>query len=230
MRLEVRDLTFGYDSNVIFNGFSVEFKGSRLNVILGPNGVGKSTLLKLIAGIIRPHSGSILFNGESILNGSIAYIPQDNELLPWLTVYGNVELPLRIAGVNGDVRRMRVLKALEATDTLHLSSRYPKKLSGGERKRVAIARALASNTPILLLDEPTANIDPAGREIIWGILREVSRERLVITATHDISEALIIADMIYIMSGRPASIVEVLSGGEEAWSQSRRIIKLYYWH
>ncbi|MEM4038907.1 MAG: ATP-binding cassette domain-containing protein, partial [Nitrososphaerota archaeon] len=175
-----------------------------------------------------PHNGSILYNKQPLPKGSVAYVPQDNILLPWLTLYSNVELPLKIAGVDDDTRRLRVLKALEATEVLHLSNRYPKHISGGERKRVAIARALASNAPILLLDEPMANVDPSGREVIWRILRGLSNEKLVIVVTHEISEALMVGDLIYVMAGRPANIVEVLEGGEEVWARLKRIITLYY--
>lgn len=228
MKLEVVGLSFSYGPNVVFDDFNAEFEGGGLNVILGPNGVGKTTLLKLIAGIARPSDGSITYDGQPIPKGSVAYVPQDNELLPWLTVYGNVELPLKIAGVESGVRKSKVLKALETTGALRLINRYPKHLSGGERKRVAIARALASNAPILLLDEPTANVDPGGRETVWRILRDLSKEKLVIIVTHEIGEALMVGDMIYVMSGRPAAVVEVLKGGEEAWSQSKRVVALYY--
>ncbi|MEM0079705.1 MAG: ATP-binding cassette domain-containing protein [Nitrososphaerota archaeon] len=228
MKLEIVGLSFSYGPNIIFDNLNVEFENGRLNAILGPNGVGKTTLLKLIAGIIKPHNGSILYNKQPLPKGSVAYVPQDNILLPWLTLYSNVELPLKIAGVDDDTRRLRVLKALEATEVLHLSNRYPKHISGGERKRVAIARALASNAPILLLDEPMANVDPSGREVIWRILRGLSNEKLVIVVTHEISEALMVGDLIYVMAGRPANIVEVLEGGEEAWARLKRIITLYY--
>ncbi len=228
MKLELKNVSFGYKDILLFNDLSYMFKGPGLNVLLGPNGVGKTTLIKIIAGILKPYRGIVLLDGEPLAKGSAAYVPQDNELLPWLTVWSNVELPLRIEGVDGGERRLRVLRALESVGVSSKASMYPKHLSGGERKRVAIARALASNAGILLLDEPTANIDPGGRKSLWRILRDIAREKLVIVVTHDIGEALMEGEVIHVMAGRPSRIVETLMGGEGAWGQLRRIVETYY--
>lgn len=225
----IGDLTFSYDNrSILFDSFNAFFEGPGVNVILGPNGVGKSTLLKLIAGILKPHKGSITLDGEPVGGGVATYIPQDNELLPWLTVYSNVELPLRIAGVDGRERRLRVMEALKAMGVYAYADRYPSKLSGGERKRVALARALASNSKLILLDEPTANLDPRARSTLWGYLRSLARERLVIVVTHDVSEAVQDGNTVHVMAGRPARIVESFTGGVEAWGRLRRVMELYY--
>ncbi|MDM7275605.1 MAG: ATP-binding cassette domain-containing protein [Thermoprotei archaeon] len=228
MELELDGVSFGYKDTILFNGLNYTFKGPSLNVLLGPNGVGKTTLIKIIAGILKPYSGRVLLDGKPLVKGSAAYVPQDNELLPWLTVWSNVELPLRITGVNGDERRFRVLEALKSVGVPDKARAYPKHLSGGERKRVAIARALASNASILLLDEPAANIDPGGRRSLWRILRDIAGGKLVIVVTHDIGEALMEGEHIHVMAGRPARIAETLRGGEGAWGQLKRIMETYY--
>ncbi len=230
MKLHIEDLTFKYkwDDIYIFESFNHMFEGPQLHVILGPNGVGKTTLLKLIAGVLNPLKGSITLEGMFLDKGDVTYIPQDNELLPWLTVYTNVELPLRIVGVSGVERRLRVIEALKAMGVLGYANRYPKHLSGGERKRVALARALASNSKIILLDEPTANLDPKSRELLWSYLKSLARSKLVLVVTHDVSEALREGGFIHILAGRPARIVEVFKGGEEAWGRLMRVIGVYY--
>lgn len=228
MKLELSGISFSYGERIVFDMFSHIFTGSRLNIILGPNGVGKSTLIKIMAGVIRPHSGSVTLDGRSIGRGETSYVPQDNELLPWLTTWSNVELPLVIAGIGKNERRSRVSEALKAVGMIDKAQAYPKRLSGGERKRVAIARALASNSKVILLDEPTSNIDPGGRRIIWSLLKTLARERLVIVVTHDIGEALVEGEAIHIMKGRPARIVETIEGREASWIEVGRLIKTYY--
>lgn len=229
MKLSIKGLTFGYRvEDLIFKSFSYTFEGPLLHVILGPNGVGKSTLLKLIVGILKPMEGEIMFNDMPPARGDIAYVPQDNELLPWLTVISNVELPLKILGVNGEERRLRALKALEAMGVAGYANKYPRQLSGGERKRVAIARAIASNSKVILLDEPTANLDPVARRLLWSYLRDLARSKLVIVITHDVGEALVEDGMVHVMSGRPARILRSFRGGESAWSEMRGVLEAYY--
>lgn len=225
MRIELRDITFSYGREPIFEDLSVSFDGDLLNVILGPNGVGKTTLVKIMLGLLKPQRGEVLLDGRPVERGEIAYLPQHNELFPWLTVRENVELPLKIKGV-GD--RSEALEHMKLTGVAHLADRYPSRLSGGERKRAAIARALVTRSRVIVLDEPTAGVDPAGREMIWSILRKVSIGRIVISVTHDIIEALTFGSRIYVLGGRPARVVEVLEGGSWTWEEARKIVKLYY--
>lgn len=225
MRIELRGITFGYGKDIIFDDLSVSFERGSLNVILGPNGVGKTTLVKIMLGILRPWRGEVLIDGRPISKGEVAYLPQHNELFPWLTVRENVELPLKIRGAKD---RSAVAEYMKLTGVSHLSDRYPSRLSGGERKRAALARALASESPAIVLDEPTAGVDPGGREAIWAMLRKISGARLIVSVTHDVLEALTFGSRIYVMSGRPARVVEILEGGRWTWEEAQKIVKLYY--
>ncbi|MCS7107123.1 MAG: ABC transporter ATP-binding protein [Acidilobaceae archaeon] len=228
MRLELREIAFSFGDLKVFDHLNASFNGGNLNILIGPNGVGKSTLLKIIAGILKPSRGEVFLDGAPPARGEISYLPQDNELLPWFTVRENVELPLKIRGISSAEGRKRAEQAMELTGVLQLADRYPRRLSGGERKRAAIARALVAEAKVLLLDEPTANVDPAGKEDIWRLLKGVAKERITIAVTHDIAEALLVGDFIYVLSGRPARIAEVTEGGERAWERLRSIVELYY--
>jgi len=162
--------------------------------LAGPSGSGKSTLLRIIAGFIKPDDGGVYINGVDVYGDAkahgilrlVSYVPQDDLLINGLTVRENMELALRVQGVEKRerLRRMRYVSGLLGIE--HVLDRRPNEISGGERRRVSIAIALARDHEFLVLDEPTNSLDRASIELLMGVLRdEAGLGRVVLVATHD---------------------------------------------
>ena len=203
----------GYGKRSVLKGVHLEIARGALVGIGGPNGVGKSTLMKVIAGVIAPDRGSALVEGQDIAELSskararlVAAVPQSPELpsgakaLEVVLMGRNPYLGLLSWETEEDLAI--AVEAMDLTDTEELIDRPVDQLSGGERQRVAIAMALAQQTPVLLLDEPTANLDLAYQPAIMRILRGLANSgRTVVTAVHDLSLAAQFCDVIVLMSG-----------------------------
>lgn len=181
--------------------------------LLGPSGCGKSTIVHLIAGLERPTSGEVLVGGKPVAGpaASRTVVFQDAALFPWLSVLGNVEFGLRMAGLEPRKRREH---ALEYIRLVHLSKfihAYPHQLSGGMKQRVAIARALALQPEILLLDEPFASLDAQTRAVLQNELLEIWElaRPTILFVTHNVREATGLADRVYVISSRPGRIRDV---------------------
>ena len=164
--------------------------------IMGPGGCGKTTLLRTIAGILRPADGQIHVGGRRVDDlpshrRSIGYVPQHSLLFPHRTVAGNVRFGLRYSQCSKDQRKARFERAVELTGVAHLLDRYPGTLSGGEARRVALARALAVTPAVLLLDEPLSMVDPEARQSLVETLCGIRRETRTVTlhVTHHVEEA-----------------------------------------
>lgn len=172
--------------------------------IIGPSGCGKTTLLSLAAGLLPPTSGEIKTNGCSF-----GYMLQKDELFPWRTIEKNIFLPLEIKRTNTPEARARALALAEKYGLKQFLKNYPSSLSGGMRQRAALIRTLAVNPDVLLLDEPFSALDYQTRlsvcDDVYKIIRQEKKTALLIT--HDISEAISVADKIYVLSHRPASVV-----------------------
>lgn len=166
--------------------------------LMGPSGSGKTTLLNLLAGIDSPTEGELLFDGNSISKYSrqkltefraenIGYIFQLYHLVPVLSAYENVELPLLIKSMNRKERHLRVMKALELANISDRADHYPKQLSGGQEQRVAIARALVTDPPLIVADEPTGDLDAESASLVLDLLKRLSHEleKTIIMVTHD---------------------------------------------
>lgn len=217
--IELRQVSHSYnggESFVLQNlDFLVEDKPAQgqFVVILGPSGCGKSTVLRYIAGLQRPSSGQVLLNGKPIdADNRVGMVFQEYSSLPWLTVLDNVSLALAYQGVS---EKERVQRAMEMITKVGLAghenkfAQYPT-LSGGQLQRVAIARSLMANQEILLMDEPFGALDINTRLQMQDLLADLWREihPTVIFVTHDISEAVYLADDIYIMKKAPSRFVE----------------------
>ncbi len=172
--------------------------------IIGPSGCGKTTLLSLAAGLLTPTKGRVLTAG-----GSFGYMLQKDELFPWRTIEKNIFLPLEIKRTNTPETRARALALAEKYGLGQFLKNYPSSLSGGMRQRAALIRTLSVNPDVLLLDEPFSALDYQTRlsvcDDVYKIIREEKKTALLIT--HDISEAISVADRIFVLSRRPASVV-----------------------
>jgi len=181
--------------------------------LLGPSGCGKSTIIHLIAGLEQATGGEVLVGGKPVTgpDPSRTVVFQEAALFPWLSVLGNVEFGLRMAGVPAATRRQR---AMEYIRLVHLSKfvhAYPHQLSGGMKQRVAIARALALQPAILLMDEPFAALDAQTRAVLQNELLEIWElaRPTILFVTHNVREATGLADRVYVISSRPGQIRDV---------------------
>ena len=184
--------------------------------VVGPSGCGKSSLMKLISGLHPPASGSLTFEGKPVTGPlkSVGMAFQNSSLLPWRTALENVLLPLEIVEPYRSVfdRRKFSEKARELLHSVGLAGfteKHPWELSGGMQQRASICRALIHEPEILLLDEPFAALDAFTREELWSALRDLQavRKVTVMLVTHDLREAVFLADTVYVMSSRPGRIV-----------------------
>ncbi len=172
--------------------------------IIGPSGCGKTTLLSLAAGLLAPTKGKV-----SALNVSLGYMLQKDELFPWRTIEKNIFLPLEIKRANTSQNRAHAVALAEKYGLKQFLKNYPSQLSGGMRQRAALIRTLAMNPDVLLLDEPFSALDYQTRlsvcDDVYKIIRNEKKTALLIT--HDISEAISVADKIFVLSKRPAKII-----------------------
>ena len=211
--LEVRDVTFRYTSKYqtvdVLKGVSCSFEEGKLYALVGKSGSGKSTLLSLMAGLMLPGSGEILFKGKATSSMDLdryrrenaAVIYQSFRLLPLLTVSENVTYPMELRGVRGKAARARAAELVEKVGLPEtVLNRFPGMLSGGEQQRVAVARAVSMDTRLLLADEPTGNLDTENSDKIMDLLAELARgqNRCIIVVTHDVA-AMEKADVVYRM-------------------------------
>ena len=206
MKLEIRNLTAGYDQDVILKNFSLSVEEGEFLSLLGPSGCGKSTLLKTIAGIIPARSGSIFLDGQDIAGMPIhkrgtTVLFQDIRLFPHKSVAENVAFPLKMQGVPRTERIRTAEALLEKVQLADFGSRRPMELSGGQQQRVALARALAAKPKLLLLDEPFSALDENLREDMRSLVLQLKQEfrMTIILVTHDREEALSMSDRIALM-------------------------------
>ena len=180
-------------------------------VFLGPSGCGKSTLLKAVAGILPPTRGEILVDGAPVtdVGRDRGMVFQAYTSFAWLTVRDNVEYGLRLRGVPKNERREQSDKYLQSVGLMDFADRYPKDLSGGMKQRVAIARTLINKPKLVLMDEPFGALDPQTRWGMQSLLLDVSRteDNTILFVTHDVSEAVYLADTIYVLAPRPTRIL-----------------------
>ncbi len=196
------------------DGVSFEVRKKEFVAIVGPSGCGKSTVLNLTAGLDRPTTGSVKVSGETVSgpNPHVGFMLQKDLLLPWRTIRRNVEFGLEARPVSAAERRDRATRELARCKISDFAGHYPFQLSGGMRQRAALARTLAIEPDIVLLDEPFSALDAQTKMLLQKSFGRTITEGGITTLliTHDLSEAVAMADRILVMSDRPGRIVEEL--------------------
>jgi NitT/TauT family transport system ATP-binding protein len=214
MRLQLRGISHWYGALHVLDALDLTLEPGEILAIIGPSGCGKSTLLGIMGGMLRAGAGEARVYGRppaDCLN-PFTYVFQDFALLPWRTVAGNVALPLEHHGLGAGERQRRVEAALALTGLSEFARAYPRQLSGGMRQRVGIARAVAVRPAIFLLDEPLSALDAQTRELLMEDLLAIwARERTTSAyVTHNLDEALRVADRIAVLSRRPGRLKAVI--------------------
>ncbi len=220
-KLAIRDLHVTYRSQhgedveaVRGIDFSIADKPGTGEVVvfLGPSGCGKSTVLKAVAGLLPPSKGEVLVDGVKVsgVGRDRGMVFQAYTSFGWLNVRENIEYGLRLRGVPRAEREPLSQRYLEAVGLSDSAKKYPKELSGGMKQRVAIARTLINKPKLLLMDEPFGALDPQTRWDMQGLLIDISKseDNTILFVTHDVSEAVYLADTVFVLSKRPAQILE----------------------
>ncbi|TCT06119.1 ABC transporter ATP-binding protein [Aquabacter spiritensis] len=185
--------------------------------LLGASGCGKSTLLNIIAGLVEPDHGRVLLNGTPSAAfkdwRSMTYMFQEDRLLPWRTAAQNVAFGLEATKLSRAERRVRVAETLDLVGLSQFANVYPYELSGGMRSRVALARSLATEPSILLMDEPFSKLDPSIRAQMHAEVLRIAalRKVTIIFVTHDVEEAVVLADKVVVLHPRPGRVRETIS-------------------
>lgn len=206
VRLRAARLVYG--GLTLFDGLDLELAGGCFTCLLGPSGIGKSSLLRLLAGLTtRGISGELCGDDGLPLTGRVAYMAQEDLLLPWLNVLDNVTLGSRLRGQRPD--HARALQLLAQVELADCALARPETLSGGMRQRVALARTLMEDRPVVLMDEPFSGLDALTRLRLQALAAELLAQRTVLLVTHDPLEALRLGDQVWVMNGRPATLSPV---------------------
>jgi NitT/TauT family transport system ATP-binding protein len=210
--LTVKNLSVAYGTNKIFSKvtFQLNFGGSL--AVVGPSGVGKTTLLLAIASLIDKSEGSVTLEGIPIEKGDlrVGLMLQNYGLFPWYTVYKNIDLAMKIGGYPRENRKKKIAVMLDELGLADKKDVYPANLSGGEQQRTAIARTFVTGSRLILLDEPFSALDALTREKLQDLLlsiHEFEKDKIMLLVTHSIEEAVYLCNSVYILAGEPPSFI-----------------------
>lgn len=217
--LRFEDVSYGYDEDTdasVISDITLDVDRSEFVCLLGRSGCGKSTLMNVAAGLIRPRSGKVQFDGAPLLsvNTQVGYMTQGDTLFPWRTVEQNLRMPWELSArrraAPADLSS-RVEKYLSIMNLSNAAHQYPAELSGGMKRRALLARSLIYEPKMLLMDEPFAALDAQMRAMLHQELLQMVRrmDQSVLFITHDINEALLLSDRVITLAGSPSRIVEI---------------------
>lgn len=199
---------------IALNGVNLDIMENEFICVVGPSGCGKSTLLNIIAGLLEPTSGAVYCDGNKVEGTGTerGVVFQQYALFPWMTVKKNVMFGLKLQGIKGKEAEEKAMKYIKMVQLEDFLDHYPKELSGGMKQRVAIARAYAVNPSVLLMDEPFGALDAQTRTQLQSELLETweKEQKTCFFITHDVDEAIILAQKVIIMSARPGRIKEIV--------------------
>lgn len=200
---------------IALNGVNLDIHENEFICVVGPSGCGKSTLLNIIAGLLEPTSGAVYCDGKKVEGTGTerGVVFQQYALFPWMTVKKNVMFGLKLQGIKGKEAEEKAMKYIKMVQLEDFLDHYPKELSGGMKQRVAIARAYAVNPSVLLMDEPFGALDAQTRTQLQSELLETweKEQKTCFFITHDVDEAIILAQKVIIMSARPGRIKEIVN-------------------
>ncbi len=213
--LEVKNLVKSYDDLLVLDHVSFDVHEGEFLAVVGPSGCGKTTLLRIIAGLEDYDEGEVLLKGEPIEGPGPdrAMVFQEYAVFPWKTVLENVMFAPLMRGLDPEEAERIAKEYLKVVPGLEgFEDEYPKKLSGGMRQRVAIARALAAEPEILLMDEPFAAVDAQTRNKMQEELLKIWKEteKTILLVTHNVEEAVFLADRVMVLSNRPAKVIDIV--------------------
>nr|WP_329955826.1 ABC transporter ATP-binding protein [Calidifontibacillus erzurumensis] len=201
------DFKYANNGSYVVKGLNFSVNDGEFVSIIGPSGSGKTTLFRLITGLENPSSGTIQINGHYTEKrlGSVGYMPQQDLLMPWRTVYENVVVPLEIKGINPRSQKEEIYDMLNEFGLKGFEQEYPNKLSGGMKQRVSFLRTILTGAKVLLLDEPFSALDAITRLAMqeWLVDKWENLKKTILFITHDVDEALLLSDRIFIITDKP---------------------------
>lgn len=212
LTLTLKHLSKSFGELAVLDELSLSVNNNEFVSIIGPSGCGKSTLFHILSGIEQQTKGEILLKDKKITNrkGTFGYMPQDASLLPWKTVVQNIMIGPILKGEQNNIAREQALELLKKFTLQDFSNSYPSTLSGGMQQRVALLRTVLFHPEFLLLDEPFGSLDALTRQHaqLWLLDVWKNYKSSVLFITHDIHEAILLSDRIYVLSDRPARVVK----------------------
>ncbi|TFG60777.1 MAG: ABC transporter ATP-binding protein [Spirochaetales bacterium] len=228
---EGTSITRTFGNLLVLEDVSLSMDTGEFLALLGPSGCGKTTLLSIMAGLLSPDSGTILFNGKSLSRETAdhpSFMMQKDLLLPWKKVIDNITLPLVLGGAGKKEARGKVIPLLAGFGLSGFENLYPRELSGGMRQRAALLRTWLADRDMMLLDEPFGSLDALTRRKMQLWLADVRKRfgMTILMVTHDVEEAVFLADRILILSPRPARIMEEITVNRDKVPEIDRIRSL----
>lgn len=211
----LQNISFGFGTKQLFDELSLNFPAGHWTVLLGVSGCGKSTLLRMIAGSLEPATGQITYDQKTTSKAPVAWMAQDDLLLPWLTVTENILLGARLRKTVDTEKEQRVQRLLADTNLEAEKDALPQTLSGGMRQRVALLRTLMEERPVILMDEPFSALDALTRLQLQNLFSQLVQNTTVVLVTHDPLEALRLGDRIIVLKDRPVLVAHQLDISSE---------------
>jgi NitT/TauT family transport system ATP-binding protein len=212
--ITVRGLKKAFNGNPVYVGFDIDLPKGKIVSVFGPNGCGKSTFINMIAGLMPIDGGQVLFEGKTIAETRIGYVFQNyrEALFPWLRAIDNIHYPLRLMGIAREERERRIAELVALFDLKFDLNRYPYEMSGGQQQTVSIMRSLVIEPEVLFLDEPFSALDYEMTLIMRDQLQKVlvSRGVTTVLVSHDLEEAVYLADKVLMLTRRPSRIADYM--------------------